>query len=82
MFLTELSSFTPPTEPIVVYCACVIVGIRFRMIYYFDIKLVHAFIFIIPCVLVSLFKIWTKLVARSQAEIISRKLNEELVKLV
>jgi hypothetical protein len=43
---------------------------------------VHAFIFVIPCVLVSLFKIWTKLVAKSQAEIISRKLNEELVKLV
>ena len=53
-----------------------------RMVYYFDVKLVHAFIFIIPCVLVSLFKIWTKLVAKSQAEIISRKLNEELVKLV
>jgi len=52
------------------------------MVYYFDVKLVHAFIFIIPCVLVSLFKIWTKLVAKSQAEIISRKLNEELVKLV
>ena len=54
----------------------------FRMVYYVDIKLVHAFIFIIPCMLITLFKIWTKLVAKSQAEIISRKLNEELVKLV
>jgi len=52
------------------------------MYYYFDIKLVHAFLFIIPCLLISLFKIWTKLVAQSQAEIISRRLNEELVKLV
>jgi len=51
------------------------------MYYYFDIKLVHAFLFIIPCLLISLFKIWTKL-AQSQAEIISRRLNEELVKLV
>jgi hypothetical protein len=50
--------------------------------YYFDIKLVHAFIFVIPCVLASLFKIWTKLVAKSQAEIISRQLNEELIKMV
>ena len=54
----------------------------FRMVYYFDVQLVHAFIFIIPCVLISLFKIWTKLVAKSQAEIISRQLNRELVKLV
>jgi len=52
------------------------------MLYYFDLELVHAFIFIVPCVLLSLFKIWTKLVAKSQAEIISKKLNEELVKLV
>jgi len=52
------------------------------MLYYFDVQLVHAFIFIIPCVLISLFKIWTKLVAKSQAEIISRQLNQELVKLV
>ena len=29
-----------------------------------------------------IFQIWTKLVAKSQAEIISKKLNEELVKLV
>jgi hypothetical protein len=50
--------------------------------YYFDIKLVHAFIFVIPCLLATLFKVWTKLVAKSQAEIISRRLNEELVKLV
>jgi len=50
--------------------------------YYYDVKLVHAFIFLIPCVLISLIKIWTKLVAKSQAEIISRRLNEELVKLV
>jgi len=52
------------------------------MIYYFDVKLVHALIFIVPCVLISLFKIWTKLIAQSQAEILSKKLNEELVKLV
>ena len=76
---------------------------KFQMLYYFDLELVHAFIFIVPCVLFSLFKvrvilvsswiffkykmspifqIWTKLVAKSQAEIISKKLNEELVKLV
>ena len=71
----------------------------FRMVYYYDVKLTHAFIFIVPCVLISLFKVkkihlnpaeiihltlqlWTKIVAKSQAEIISRKLNEELVKLV
>jgi len=53
-----------------------------RMIYYFDVKLVHALIFIIPCILLSLFKLWTKLVEQSQAEILSKKLNEELVKLV
>jgi len=53
-----------------------------QMLYYFDVQLVHAFIFIIPCVLISLFKLWTKLVAKSQAEIISKKLNQELVKLV
>jgi len=52
------------------------------MVYYYDVKLTHAFIFIVPCVLISLFKLWTKIVAKSQAEIISRKLNEELVKLV
>ena len=52
------------------------------MYYYFDIKLVHAFIFVIPCMLLTLFKIWTKLVAKSQAEILTKKLNEELVKLV
>jgi len=50
--------------------------------YFYDVKLAHAFIFVIPCVIISLFKIWTKLVAKSQAEIISKRLNEELVKLV
>jgi len=52
------------------------------MFYYYDVKLVHAFIFIIPCILISLIKIWTKLVTKSQAEILSKRLNEELVKLV
>ena len=71
--------------------------VYFRMFYYYDVELVHAFIFIIPCLLITLFKvnpktwfyffylifqIWTKLVAKSQAEILSKKLNEELVKLV
>ncbi len=51
-------------------------------IYYVDLGVAHAFIFILPCVILSLFKLWTKLVAKRQAEIISRKLNEELVKLV
>ena len=37
------------------------------MVYYFDLKLVHAFIFIIPCMLITLFKLWTKIVAKSQA---------------
>ena len=50
--------------------------------YYFDISIVHSLIFILPCIILTLFKLWTKLVAKSQAEIISRKLNEELVKLV
>ena len=39
------------------------------MYYYFDLQLVHAFIFIIPCLLISLFKLWTKLVAKSQVQI-------------
>ncbi len=55
------------------------------MVYYYyamDLGVVHALIFILPCLILTLFKLWTKLVAKSQAEIISRKLNEELVKLV
>ena len=52
------------------------------MMYYFDIGIVHSLIFILPCVIIGLFKLWTKVVAKSQAEIISRKLNEEFVKLV
>jgi hypothetical protein len=47
-----------------------------------DLGLVHAIIFILPCIILTLFKLWTKLVAKRQAEIITRKLNEELVKLV
>ena len=50
--------------------------------YSFDLSIVHGIIFILPCIILSLFKLWTKIVAKSQAEIISRKLNEELVKLV
>ena len=50
--------------------------------YAVDLGLAHAMIFILPCVILSLFKIWTKLVMKSQAEIITTKLNEELVKLV
>ena len=30
------------------------------MVYYYDVKLTHAFIFIIPCVLISLFKVKDK----------------------
>ena len=51
-------------------------------LYYIDLSIVHGIIFILPCVILSLFKLWTKLVAKRQAELISRKLNEELVKLV
>jgi len=51
-------------------------------VYYVDLSLVHAFIFILPCVILTLFKLWTKLVAKRQAEIITKQLNEELVKLV
>ena len=29
----------------------------FRMVYYYDVKLTHAFIFVIPCVLITLFKV-------------------------
>jgi hypothetical protein len=50
--------------------------------YSMDLGLVHAIIFILPCIIITLFKIWTKLVAKRQAEIITKKLNEELVKLV
>jgi len=50
--------------------------------YSLDLELAYAIIFILPCIIVSLFKLWTKLVAKSQAEFISKKLNEELVKLV
>ena len=50
--------------------------------YYFDLSVVHGLIFIVPCIILTLFKLWTKLVAKTQAEIITRKLNEELVKLV
>ena len=52
------------------------------MMYFIDLSVVHGIIFILPCVILTLFRIWTKLVAKSQAEIISRKLNEEFVKLV
>ena len=52
------------------------------MIYFIDLSVVHGIIFILPCIILTLFRIWTKLVAKSQAEIISRKLNEEFVKLV
>ena len=27
------------------------------MVYYYDVKLTHAFIFVIPCVLITLFKV-------------------------
>ena len=51
-------------------------------VYTIDLSLVHGIIFILPCTILGLFKLWTKVVAKRQAEIISRKLNEELVKLV
>ncbi len=50
--------------------------------YYIDLSVVHGIIFILPCIILTLFKLWTKMVTKRQAEIISRKLNEELVKLV
>ena len=50
--------------------------------YSMDLGLVHAAIFILPCIIITLFKIWTRLVAKRQAEILTKKLNEELVKLV
>ena len=50
--------------------------------YTIDLSIVHGIIFILPCVILTLFKLWTKIVAKRQAEIISRQLNEELVKLV
>ena len=57
-------------------------GMVYRGYYVIDLSLVHAIIFILPCIILMLFKLWTKVVAKSQAEIITRKLNEELVKLV
>lgn len=51
-------------------------------VYYVDLGVAHAFIFVLPCVILTLFKLWTKVVAKRQAEIITTKLNEELVKLV
>ena len=53
-----------------------------RGYYTIDLSIVHGIIFILPCIILALFKLWTKIVAKSQAEIITRKLNEELVKLV
>lgn len=55
---------------------------RYEPKYSMDLGLVHAIIFILPCIIITLFKIWTRLVAKRQAEIITKKLNEELVKLV
>ena len=54
------------------------------MSYYYtiDLSVVHGIIFILPCVIFSLFKLWTKLVAKRQAEIITQKLNEKFVKMV
>jgi hypothetical protein len=40
-----------------IVCLSVIRMFYFRMFYYYDLKLVHAFIFIIPCILISLFKV-------------------------
>ena len=57
-------------------------GMTYRGYYVIDLSLVHAIIFILPCIILALFKLWTKIVAKRQAEIITRKLNEELVKLV
>ena len=57
-------------------------GMTERGYYVIDLSLVHAIIFILPCIIITLFKLWTKIVAKRQAEIITRKLNEELVKLV
>ncbi len=51
-------------------------------LYTIDLGIVHGIIFILPCIILTLFKLWTKIVTKKQAEIISRQLNEELVKLV
>ena len=51
-------------------------------VYYIDLSIVHGIIFILPCIIFTLFKCWTKIVAKRQAELITRQLNEELVKLV
>ena len=51
-------------------------------VYMIDLSIVHGIIFILPCIILTLFKLWTKVVAKRQAEIITKKLNEELVKLV
>lgn len=50
--------------------------------YYIDLNVLHGIVFILPCIILTLFKLWTKIVAKRQAELISKKLNEELIKLV
>ena len=42
----------------------------------------HTITLIIQMPFKNIFQIWTKLVTKSQAEILSKRLNEELVKLV
>ena len=49
--------------------------------YGFDIELAHAFLVIIPCFLIILYRIWTKVVAKNQAKMLSEQLNEEFNKL-
>ena len=51
-------------------------------VYTIDLSIAHGLIFILPCIILSLYKLWTKVVAKRQAEIISKKLNEEFLKLV
>ena len=49
--------------------------------YGFDVELANGFLVIIPCFLLILTKVWTRLVAKNQARILSEKLNEEFNKL-
>ena len=47
-----------------------------------DTNVAVACIFVLPMVILGLWQVWTKLVLKSQAEILTKQINEELVKLV
>ena len=44
--------------------------------YGFDIELVYSLLVIIPCFIIILFWVWTRMVAKNQAKILSEQLNE------